>query len=64
MPTGQEVVDPQEETQVKKNPKRPKLHEEEDPHTKKILQTLEDQEKVAIDKVLKESLQWQIRIIK
>ena len=29
-----------------------------------MLQTLEDQEKVATDKVFKESLQWKIHIIK
>ena len=57
------MVDSQEETQADTEPKRLELYEQEDPHTKKILQTLEDQEKFATDKVLKESLQWEIRII-
>ena len=34
------------------------------PHTKKILKCLEEQEKNATDKVRKESLQWEVRIIK
>ena len=42
----------------------PELHEHEAPRTKKMLKTLEDEEAIAIDQVRKESLQWEIKIIK
>ena len=61
---GQEIAYPHEETQAKKEQDRLELHEQEDPHTKKILTTLEDEEKVANDKVYKETLQWEIQTIK
>ena len=63
LPIDQETTHPQEETQAEIEPE-PSLQEQEDPHTKKMLKTLEDKEKVATDKVLKESLQWEICIIK
>ena len=63
MPTDQETTHPHEETQAKTKPKQA-LQEQEDPHMKKMLKTLENKEKVATDKVLKESLQWEICIIK
>ena len=63
LPTNQETTHPQEQTQVETEPE-PTLQEQEDPHTKNMLKTLEDKEKVAADKVHKESLQWEIRIIK
>ena len=43
---------------------RLELHRYEDFHTKKILRALEDEDVVATDKVFKESLQWEIQIIK
>ena len=64
VPTCQETVYPQEETQAKIEPKRSKLHEQEDLHMKKMLETLEDKEKVVLDKVHKESQQWESCSIK
>ena len=60
LPTRHDI----EETHAKREPKRQELQEQQDPHTKKMLRNLEEQEKNATDKVLRESLQWEIKIIK
>ena len=61
---GHDLEQPQEETHAEIELEQQELQEQPDPHTKKMLKCLEEQEKNATDKVLKESLQWEIRIIK
>ena len=64
MPTGHYMEEPQEETHTKIEPKRQELQEQQDLHTKNMLRNLEEHERNAIGKVLQESLQWEIKMIK
>ena len=64
VPMGHDLEQPQEETHAVIEPEQQELQEQPDPHTKKILRCLEEQERNTTYKVLKESLQWEIKIIK
>ena len=64
LPRGHDIKEPQEEAHTKKDPKRQELKEQQDLHTKKMLRNLEEQEKNTMDKVFRESLRWEIKIIK
>ena len=57
LPTGHDVEEPHEEVHAEIEPKRQEFQEQQDPHTKKMLKNLEEQEKNTTNKVLRESLQ-------
>ena len=64
VPMGHDLEQPQKETHAETEPEQQELQEQPDPHTKKMLRCLEEQERNMIDKVLKETLQWKIKFIK
>ena len=63
VPMGHDLEQPQE-AHAKIVPKQQELQEQLDPHTRKMLRNLEEQERNTTNKVLKDSLQWEIKIIK
>ena len=64
VPMGHDIEQPQEEAHAEIGPKQQKFQEPQDLHTKEMLRNLEEQERNTKNKIFKESLQWEIKIIK
>ena len=61
---GEEEAYLREEIQAKIEQERKELQRNKDPHIKKMLKDLEDEESITNDKVHKENLQWEIKMMK